>query len=145
METTTIWWLLSGSLMAFELITGTFYLLMLAVGMVAGAIAAHLGFSTGTQMVTASILSSCAVGAWHWLGQRKKIERLESNQDVHLDVGSTVEVSAWSALGTTAVMHRGASWSAKHSQYGLADSSLFKTGWHRIVAVDGNTLVLAQI
>ena len=145
METTTIWWLLAGSLIALELVTGTFYLLMLAMGMVAGAIAAHLGLNTGTQVVTASILSGCTVGAWHRLGAQKKIERLESNQNVHLDVGSTVEVSAWSALGATSVVHRGASWSARHSQSGLADSNLFKAGWHRIVAVDGNTLVLAQI
>ena len=32
MEESTIWWLLAGGLVVAELLTGTFYLLMLAVG-----------------------------------------------------------------------------------------------------------------
>ena len=145
MELSTIWWLLAGSFVALELATGTFYLLMLAIGMAAGAITSHMGLSTSAQLVVSSVVASGAVGSWHWFGPRKKAENVESNQDVHLDVGSTVEVSAWSALGGTSVMHRGASWSARHSQSGLTDSALFQTGWHRIVAVDGNTLVLSHI
>ena len=145
MELSTIWWLLTGSFVALELATGTFYLLMLAIGMMAGAIASHMGFGTSTQLVASSVVASGAVGAWHWFGPRKKAVNVESNQDVHLDVGSTVEVNAWSASGAASVVHRGASWSARHSQSGLADSTLFQTGWHRIVAVDGNTLVLSQI
>ena len=145
METSTIWWLLAGCLVALELATGTFYLLMLAIGMMAGAIASHTGLGTSMQLVASSLVASGAVGVWHWFGPRKKIENIESNPAVHLDVGSAVEVSAWSASGTTSVVHRGASWSAKHSQCGLADSQLFQAGWHRIVAVDGNTLVLSQI
>jgi membrane protein implicated in regulation of membrane protease activity len=38
---TTVWWVLAGLAVALELATGTFYLLMLALGMAAGAIAAH--------------------------------------------------------------------------------------------------------
>ena len=33
MSDSTLWWLLAGSTVALELFTGTFYLLMLAVGM----------------------------------------------------------------------------------------------------------------
>ncbi|HEU6455220.1 MAG TPA: NfeD family protein, partial [Roseateles sp.] len=39
----TTWWIAAGVLVAIELGTGTIYLLMLAVGAVAGALAAHLG------------------------------------------------------------------------------------------------------
>jgi len=38
-----VWWIATGVLIAVELATGTFYLLMLAVGAAAGAMAAHLG------------------------------------------------------------------------------------------------------
>ena len=33
MAESTIWWLLAGAAVALELVTGTFYLLMLAVGL----------------------------------------------------------------------------------------------------------------
>jgi len=48
MNESTIWWLIAGSLVGIELMTGTFYLLMLAIGASAGAIAAHaqLSFSS---------------------------------------------------------------------------------------------------
>jgi membrane protein implicated in regulation of membrane protease activity len=41
---TTVWWVLAGIAVAVELATGTFYLLMLALGLAAGAVASHLGF-----------------------------------------------------------------------------------------------------
>ena len=39
----TGWWLAAGVLVVAELATGTFYLLMLALGLAAGALAAHAG------------------------------------------------------------------------------------------------------
>jgi len=36
----TLWWVIAGTLVALELATGTFYLLMLALGAAAGALAA---------------------------------------------------------------------------------------------------------
>ena len=67
MEESTIWWLLAGGLVVAELLTGTFYLLMLAVGVGAAAIAAHLGASatvmpaSNHQMVDSSITTSARV------------------------------------------------------------------------------------
>ena len=43
MQASTIWWVLTGVVIATELATGTIYLLMISVGLAAGAIAAHLG------------------------------------------------------------------------------------------------------
>ena len=42
----TVWWLITGGLVAAELATGTFYLLMLALGAAAAAVAAHLGLAS---------------------------------------------------------------------------------------------------
>ena len=63
MEESTIWWLLAGGVVAAELLTGTFYLLMLAVGLAAAAIAAHLGLSTALQIVTAAVVGGRAAQA----------------------------------------------------------------------------------
>ena len=42
MADSTIWWLIAGVLVAAELMTGTFYLLMIAIGMASAALAASL-------------------------------------------------------------------------------------------------------
>ena len=57
------WWIAAGLLVAAEMFTGTFYLLMLAIGMTAGAVAAHLGLSQTAQMAAAAIVSATAVFA----------------------------------------------------------------------------------
>ena len=50
--------------------TGMFYLLMLAVDMTAGVVAAHLGQSQTAQMAAAAIVSAAAVFACYWIRQR---------------------------------------------------------------------------
>jgi membrane protein implicated in regulation of membrane protease activity len=145
MDTSTLWWILTGVFVAAELLTGTFYLLMLALGLAAGAVCAHLGFATTTQLVIAALVGASAVLAWYYKHPASSKNRVEHNPNVHLDIGSTVNVETWTASGGTSVMHRGALWSAKHSQQGLQADALFTTGLHRVVAVDGNTLVLSPV
>ena len=43
MAESTVWWVLAGSAVALELLTGTFYLLMVAVGCAVGGLAALAG------------------------------------------------------------------------------------------------------
>ena len=56
MNDTTMWWVLAGTLVALELATGTFYLLMLGLGAVAGALAAMAGYNNSTQLVAAALV-----------------------------------------------------------------------------------------
>jgi membrane protein implicated in regulation of membrane protease activity len=42
MAESSIWWLMTGAAVAIELVTGTFYLLMFAVGLAAAAVALSL-------------------------------------------------------------------------------------------------------
>ena len=51
MAESTIWWLLTGTAVAVELVAGTFYLLMLAIGLAAGALAAHVGAPLAAQLI----------------------------------------------------------------------------------------------
>lgn len=44
-----------------ELFTGTFYLLMLAIGLAAGALAAHAGGSVAAQLLAAAVVGSAGV------------------------------------------------------------------------------------
>ncbi|WP_019425300.1 hypothetical protein [Limnohabitans sp. Rim28] len=103
----TMWWVLTGVLVVLELVTGTFYLLMLALGAAAGALVAMAGLGLNTQLVTAAIvggLGAVLLGQWR---QRQTTTPQEA-QDQHLDLGATVQVDAWDAQGTAQVKHRGA-------------------------------------
>ena len=135
----TFWWVACGVLVAAELATGTFYLLMLALGCAAAALAAHLGASATVQLVAASLVGGGATVAWH-LNRRKhpKAEPAERNRDVNLDIGETVQVSQWSTDGSTRVQYRGSAWTARLAESGPADPGTFT-----IVAVHGNELRLA--
>ena len=66
MDTSTIWWLLAGSAIAVELVTGTFYLLMLALGFTAGALSAYMGVAIIGQMLMAAAIGGGSVAVWHW-------------------------------------------------------------------------------
>lgn len=54
----TWWWIVAGALVAAELATGTFYLLMLALGAAAAALGAHAGLSGSLQIVTAALVAA---------------------------------------------------------------------------------------
>lgn len=141
MAESSIWWLLAGAAVAVELMTGTFYLLMLAVGFAAAALAAHLGFSVVVQLVTAAMVGGGAVTAWHVL-RGKKIQGApaQSNQDVNMDIGQTVQVHSWHADGTAHIKYRGAAWTAE-----LLHGSSGGAGTYRIAQVIGSRLMLEKI
>ena len=61
MSDTTIWWLVTGGLVAMELTTGTFYLLMLATGAAAAALATYAGVGSNGQLVIAGGVGGLAV------------------------------------------------------------------------------------
>src|SRR5688572_17835261 len=100
MAESTIWWLLAGSAVAIELATGTFYLLMMAIGFAAGAIAAHLGASLQVQMLVTAVVGAGTVGGWHLIRSRRPVDApARANKDVNMDVGETVQVEGWDASG----------------------------------------------
>jgi membrane protein implicated in regulation of membrane protease activity len=137
----TLWWLTAGVLVAAELATGTFYLLMLALGCVAGALAAHAGAALSTQLVSAALLGGGATVAWHFNRLRRPpAAPTESNRDVNLDIGQQVQVPEWAGDGTARVHYRGAAWSVR-----LADGAAAAPGPHVIVAVRGSELRVAPL
>jgi len=140
MNEATMWWILTGVLVAMELMSGTFYLLMLAIGSAAAALAALAGVGLTGQLVSAAVVGGLAVILWSRYRQRQHPTNPDSAQDLHLDIGETVQVQAWDAEGTTQVKHRGALWHAVS-----APGQSPAPGLHRIEAITGSRLVLQRI
>ena len=142
MGESTIWWLLAGAAVAVELMTGTFYLLMLAVGLGAGALAAHLGLPPIGQMVIAAVIGGGAVAAWHWYrGKSPAPLPANANRDVHLDIGEPIHVAKWNLDGTATVKFRGAHWTAVAANPDESTSP----GNFRIKEMLGNRLVIERL
>jgi membrane protein implicated in regulation of membrane protease activity len=137
----TMWWVLAGILVAVELAIGTFYLLMIALGLAAAAVAAHLGMPLPGQIVTAAVIGGGATALWHWRRYRNpRSAPASSNRDVNLDIGAHVQVDEWAEDRTTRVSYRGAGWPAR-----LAPGATPTAGQHEVVAVEGNWLVLSPL
>ena len=140
-STATLWWVAAGFAVAIELATGTFYLLMIALGLAAGAVAAQLGFAVGAQVIAAAVLGGGATAFWHWRRYRQpRSAPARENRDVNLDIGECVRVDAWGADRTARVQYRGSAWTAR-----LAPGAAAAAGEHRVVAVEGNWLVVAPL
>ena len=141
MEESTIWWLLAGITVAVELMTGTFYLLMLAIGLAAAAVAAHLGLPTTAQIVTAALVGGGAVVAWYFIKKKRPGDpSARADRSVNLDVGETILIDSWNADGTTTVKYRGATWTAIHRP-GVTPS----TGMHKVSELVGNRLLVDPV
>jgi len=137
----TAWWVLAGVTIAAELATGTFYLLMVALGLAAAAIAAHLGLSTSLQITTAAVVGGGATAFWHWRRmQHPRSAPVAENRDVNLDIGERVNVTSWATDRTAKVSYRGSTWTAR-----LQPGVPMTSGEHVVKAVEGNWLVLAPL
>lgn len=141
MEISTIWWLAAGAVVATELLTGTFYLLMLAAGLMAAALAAHLGLPIALQIVTAALVGGGAVVTWYSIKKRRPGDpSARADRSVNLDVGETIMVESWNPDGTSLVKYRGAIWTAIH-RTGVTPS----TGMHRVSELVGNRLLVDPV
>jgi membrane protein implicated in regulation of membrane protease activity len=141
MAHSTVWWLLAGAAVAVELTTGTFYLLMLAIGLAAGALAAHAGAGIPAQLVVAALVGGGAVGGWHIVrGRRPPGPAATADPNVNLDVGETVMVDQWQPDGTAQVRYRGAQWTVA-----LAPGATASPGPHRVREVVGSRLIVEKL
>lgn len=140
MSDATLWWIVTGTAVAIELATGTFYLLMLAIGLAAAAVAAHLGASPAIQLAAAAVVGGGAVTALHLLRGKQAAEPpFEANRNVNLDIGERVHVPQWNVDGTARIQYRGAAWAARY-----AGTDTPTPGEHVIRAIEGNQLLLGR-
>jgi membrane protein implicated in regulation of membrane protease activity len=147
MSNASVWWILAAALVGIELLTGTIYLLMIALGLASAALAAHGGFATAAQLVIAALVGGGGVAAWHTYRQRHPTAlRATANKDVNMDIGETVHVTHWGANGNTHVQYRGAQWAASLGEAAVSDAGITQgtpaPGPHRIAEVIGSRLIL---
>lgn len=133
------WLVAAGVLVVLELFVGTFYLLMIAIGLALGGIVALLGAGVPAQAIVAGLVGVVATGVLH----RSKFGRparhgAQRDRNVNLDIGQHVTVPAWDN-GRARVMYRGALWDVELGQGATAQSGDF-----RIVEVQGSRLVVAN-
>lgn len=140
MNALTAWLIMAGVLVVFELLTGTFYVLMIAIGMACGAIAAWLGYDLPMQLIVAAVVAVTATGILH-RSRFGRPARSDPARDpnVNIDIGQSVQVDAWSD-NRARVMYRGAMWDVQ-----LAPGAIAQAGKYRIVEVQGNRLVLSNV
>lgn len=144
---TTLWAIAAGLAVALELLTGTFYLLMLAVGLGAAALAAGVGLGVTPQMLVAAVTSVLAVGVCYRVrsGPGRPPDRL-ANTGGALDVGEIIQIDDWQPGGHAQVRYRGSVWRAQpHPDYMAQQtahqgSSALPTGAWRVADLQGNTL-----
>jgi membrane protein implicated in regulation of membrane protease activity len=140
MELWLIWIVAGFALMIAELLSGTFYLLVVSLGAFAGALVAWLG---GGVMLQAFIGSAVAIGGavWvhHWHSRNQKNDGGQSNL---LDLGQPVVLDGWAneSAHIARVKYRGAWWDAKLArpeEHPAPGTTLYISGQ------DGNTLLVA--
>lgn len=133
------WLVAAGVLVILELFTGTFYLLMIAIGLVFGALAAFAGFSGPLQAIAAAIVGVIATGLLHRSRFGKPARsNAARDQNVNLDIGQRVQVPGWED-GKARVLYRGALWDIELGQGATPQAGEFK-----IVEVQGSRLIVSN-
>ncbi|MFZ4877751.1 NfeD family protein [Janthinobacterium sp. Mn2066] len=131
------WFVAAGVVLILELFTGTFYLLMIAIGISAGGLVALAGANGVWQALAAAVVGVVAT----LLLRRSrfgKAARRDAAQDpnVNLDIGQSVVVAHW-VDGVARVMYRGALWDVE-----LIPGSDTQAGQYTIRAVRGSRLIV---
>jgi len=141
LDITTLWWILVGMTVAAELLTGTFYLLLIAIGMTFGAIAASMGWPLPAQLVSAAVTGVGLVLGWRlWQRFHPRASNAKSRIINNLDAGEVLNVEVWSDMGRARVSYRGALWDVA-----LQPGQPMLPGPHRIVEIQGNRLIVTSI
>lgn len=137
MDQSLAWAVIGLVLVIVELLTGTFYLLMLGVAAFGAAGAAWLGLGFGAQSLVAGIVS--AVGCYGVHVWRAKNSR---SQMPPIDAGMPANFEAWIDAGArlARVRYRGAPWEARVD--GAEALEPGATLW--VLAADGNTLKVSK-
>ncbi|WP_233881433.1 NfeD family protein [Paraburkholderia flagellata] len=133
------WWIAAGVLIVAELMTGTFYLLMIALGFLAGALSYELGAPLDVQLIVAAVVGLAAVITLRRsrFGRRRRMTDASTDPGVNLDIGATLAVAAWHDRRAR-TMYRGAEWDAELAPGEPEDAPLYE-----IKAVRGSCLIVA--
>lgn len=138
MTISAVWlWLIAGLILGgCEILSGTFYLLVLAVSCLAGAAAAGFNLAAAWQFAACAVLAVAGCGLVHsW---RRSTPDEVSRRLQNPDVGQTAAVTVSENEGARA-FYRGSTWPAVSE-----NGAPLVSGRAVIVRVDGARLVVRQ-
>ena len=131
------WWVGAGVLIVLELMSGTFYLLMIALGFIAAAVARLAGANADVQFALAAVVALAAVLLLRRSSfGRKSRKAAARNPDVNLDIGQTLAVSGWRDRRAR-THYRGAEWDVELAPGEPEDAHLYE-----ISALEGSRLIV---
>lgn len=133
-----ILWAAAGLILVIaELVTGTFYLLVLGIAALAGAAVAFFGLGFSGQAIMSALIAVVGVV---WIHQRRS--RMAPPAMSSPDLGQPVTWESWlnERDRLARVRYRGASWDARVA----GEGALQPGDMLYISAVDGNTLEVAK-
>lgn len=133
MQEDLFWAILGLALVIVELLTGTFYLLMLGVAAFGAALAAWLGQGIGVQAIVAAVISGFGCYGVHVYRAKNAKDQMPQ-----VDAGQPASFENWVDQGArrARVRYRGASWDALVEGEMAVDSG---TPLY-VVSTHGNTL-----
>jgi membrane protein implicated in regulation of membrane protease activity len=136
-----IWFAAACVLLIAEMATGTFYLLMIAIGAAVGGLAALGGMNGVVQSVLAAVVALIATAVLRRSRFGTAVVDAARDPDVNPDIGQSIVVAEWSsnAPHTARVMYRGALWDVE-----LAVGGDARAGNFVIREVRGNRLIVAD-
>jgi len=137
MEAWLAWGVLGLVLVIAELLTGTFYLLVLGIAAFVAAATAGLGQNFAVQSIVAFIVAAAGCWAVHVWRAKNRGQQMPS-----IDAGMPASFEAWIDDGArlARVRYRGASWDARVE----GGDALEPGATVYVLATDGNTLKVAK-
>jgi len=130
MDNYIYWFSIAVVLLMVEMVSGTFYMLMLSLAFGAGGIAAYAGLNNQYQLGLAALVGIAGIVI---------LRRIKSKpQDIQdLDIGQSVTVVTWHDDGTARVRYRGTEWDAE-----LETEDTPREGKFYIKSIQGSKLIL---
>jgi membrane protein implicated in regulation of membrane protease activity len=130
-------WAIAGLVLVItELVSGTFYLLMLAVAAFGAAAAAYMGQAFPVQSVVAAVVAAAGCYGVHLYRAKSSKEKMSP-----IDTGMPASFENWIDAGArlARVRYRGASWDARVDGAEAVEPGALLY----VVATEGNTLRVA--
>jgi membrane protein implicated in regulation of membrane protease activity len=132
------WFVVAFGLLVAELLTGTFYLLVISIALAVAGVAALAGAPTALQFVVAAAIG---IGGSVWLRATRFGKRLHERGDdrvQNMDIGQSLRVENWTAARTARASYRGAVWDVE-----LAPGEQPTSGEFVIREIHANRLIVA--
>jgi membrane protein implicated in regulation of membrane protease activity len=137
MDHALAWAVIGLGLVIAELLTGTFYLVMLGVAAFGAAGAAYLGVDFSAQVIVAALVAAVGCYGVHVYRAKNRTEQMPP-----IDAGNPASFESWidASARLARVRYRGAGWEARVE----GADALEPGATVYVLATDGNTLKVAK-